>query len=89
MIKRCINSQNETVLDRFFGDRDWRNVYNKNKDSPKGYHRPLINYYKTKLKKLKYIEVKDDEEIWTEPLMRNQKNDRFTDCYLQARVSWE
>lgn len=42
--------------------------------SARGYHRPLINHYKSKLKKLGYAEVKDDEEIWTEPLMRNQKN---------------
>ena len=74
MVKRSINSQSETTLDRFFGDAGWRVVYNNHKDSARGYHRPLINYYKSKLKGLKYVEVKDDEEIWTEPLMRNQKN---------------
>jgi three-Cys-motif partner protein len=74
MVKRSVNSQNETTLDRFFGDADWKDIYNKHKDNVSGYHRPLINYYKSKLKKLDYIEVKDDEEIWTEPLMRNQKN---------------
>ena len=74
MAKRSINSQNETTLDRFFGDDGWKDIYNKHKDSASGYHRPLINHYKSKLKKLEYVEVKDDEEIWTEPLMRNQKN---------------
>lgn len=74
MVKRSINAQNETTLDRFFGDDGWKDIYNKHKDSARGYHRPLINHYKSKLKKLGYAEVKDDEEIWTEPLMRNQKN---------------
>lgn len=74
MAKRSVGSKKETTLDRFFGDTGWKDIYYKNKDSVKGYHRPLINYYKSKLKDLGYIEVKDDEEIWTEPLMRNQNN---------------
>lgn len=74
LVKNSVNSPNETALDRFFGDNGWRDIYTKNKDSVGGYHRPLINYYKSKLKQLGYVEVKDDEEIWTEPLMRNKKN---------------
>ncbi len=75
MVLRSINSPTQTKLDKFFGDNDvWRSVYNKHKDSAGGYHRALINHYKSNLKKLGYEEVKDDEEIWTEPLMRNQKN---------------
>ena len=74
LVKRSVDSQKETVLDRFFGNTRWKDVYNKYKDSAGGYHRPLINYYKSNLQQLGYVEVKDDEEIWTEPLMRNQKN---------------
>jgi three-Cys-motif partner protein len=74
LVKNSVDSPKETALDRFFGDSVWRDIYIKNKDSVGGYHRPLINYYKFKLKQLGYMEVKDDEEIWTEPLMRNQKN---------------
>jgi three-Cys-motif partner protein len=74
MVKRSINSTEQTKLDNFFGDDGWREIYNRHKDSAGGYHRPLINHYKSKLKKLGYVEVKDDEEIWTEPVMRNQKN---------------
>lgn len=74
MVIRSANSPQPTKLDLFFGDKGWRDVYQKYKDAAGGYHRPLINYYKTNLKKLGYEEVKDDEEIWTEPLMRNQKN---------------
>jgi three-Cys-motif partner protein len=74
LVKNSVGSQKETVLDRFFGSIGWRDIYAKNKDSAGGYHRPLINYYKFNLQQLGYVEVKDDEEIWTEPLMRNQKN---------------
>lgn len=74
LVKRSVNSQKETALDRFFGCTGWKDIYNKYKDSAGGYHRPLINYYKSNLQQLGYVEVKDDEEIWTEPLMRNQKN---------------
>jgi three-Cys-motif partner protein len=74
LVKNSVASPKETALDRFFGDSGWRDIYTNNKDSASGYHRPLINYYKSKLRQLGYVEVKDDEELWTEPLMRNQKN---------------
>ena len=74
LVKRSVDSQKETALDRFFGGAGWRDIYNKFKDSAGGYHRPLINHYKSNLKQLGYVEVKDNEEIWTEPLMRNQNN---------------
>jgi three-Cys-motif partner protein len=74
LVKRSVSSQKETALDRFFGGTAWKDVYNKHKDSPGGYHRPLINFYKSNLQRLGYVEVKDDEEIWTEPLMRNRNN---------------
>jgi three-Cys-motif partner protein len=74
LVKNSVNSKNETALDRFFGDRGWRDTYTANKDNAGGYHRSLITFYKSKLKQLGYVEVRDDEEIWTEPLMRNHKN---------------
>ena len=74
LVKLNVDSKKETVLDKFFGNVGWREVYIKYKASAGGYHRPLINYYKSNLKQLGYVEVKDDEEIWTEPLMRNQNN---------------
>jgi three-Cys-motif partner protein len=74
LVKNSVNSKNETALDRFFGDYGWRDIYIRNKDSVGGYHRPLLNFYKSKLTQLGYVDVKDSEELWTEPLMRNQKN---------------
>lgn len=74
MAGRALNSPQETVLDRFFGGKEWRDIYAQTKDYSGGIHRPLIDYYKAKLSELGYIEVKDDEEVWTEPLMKNQKN---------------
>lgn len=74
MADRLCNSPSETKLDKFFGDRTWRNIYMNSKDGATGIHRPLIDYYKLKLRQLGYVEVKDDEDVWTEPLMKNQKN---------------
>jgi three-Cys-motif partner protein len=74
MADRALMSNKETAIDKFFGDTEWRKVYKECKDDPAGIHRPLIDYYKSKLKALGYIEVKDDEEVWAEPLMKNRKN---------------
>ena len=74
MADRALKSKKETAIDRFFGDVEWRKVYADCKDDPTGIHRPLIDYYKSKLKNLGYVEVKDNEEVWAEPLMKNRKN---------------
>ncbi len=74
MADRALESEKELVIDRFFGDFEWRKVYAECKDDATGIHRSLIDYYKAKLKRLGYVEVKDDEEIWAEPLMKNSKN---------------
>lgn len=74
MADRAIESSKETIVDKFFGDTEWRKIYKASKNDAAGIHRYLIDYYKSKLKSLGYVEVKDDEEIWTEPLMKNSKN---------------
>lgn len=74
MADRALESNKETAIDKFFGDTEWRKIYKECKDDPTGIHRPLIDYYKSKLKTLGYVEVKDDEEVWAEPLMKNRKN---------------
>lgn len=74
MADRAIESEKESVIDRFFGDKEWRRVYESCKNDVTGIHRPLIDYYKSKLNQLGYVEVKDSEEIWAaEPLMKNSK----------------
>jgi three-Cys-motif partner protein len=74
MADRALESPKETIIDRFFGDKEWRKVYAACKDDVTGIHRSLIDYYKSKLKTLDYVEVKEGEEVWAEPLMKNSKN---------------
>jgi three-Cys-motif partner protein len=74
MADRAVESSKETIVDKFFGDTDWRKIYLAHKNDAIGIHRHLMDYYKSKLKTLGYVEVKDDEEIWAEPLMKNSKN---------------
>lgn len=74
-LERCYSSKDETVIDRFFGDRNWRDVY-KNVSEKKeiiGIHRALIDYYKSKLRDLGYVVINDSEELIREPLIRNTK----------------
>lgn len=69
----AIEKSEETVVDRFFGSREWREIYLKWHNKI-GSHRQLIDFYKNNLKSLGYAEIKGDEEGWNEPLMRNTKN---------------
>lgn len=73
---KCYLSEKETVVDRYFGGDGWKEVYGeaRRKKGSVGIHRALIDYYKSNLLALGYAEVKDDEEIWTEPLIRNRRN---------------
>ena len=69
----CINSETDTVIDKFFGDREWRKIYRASVlGETLGIHRKLIDYYKHKLTTLKYVDVKDIED-GNEPLMKNSK----------------
>jgi three-Cys-motif partner protein len=74
-LDRCYASQDETIIDRFFGDRNWRDVYKKISEKKEiiGIHRALIDYYKMKLRDLGYVVINDSEEISREPLIRNTK----------------
>jgi len=69
----CLDSETDTVIDKFFGDREWRNIYKSSKlGEALGIHRKLIDYYKHKLTILKYVDVKDIED-GAEPVMKNSK----------------
>jgi three-Cys-motif partner protein len=76
-LDKCFATQKDTVVDSFFGDREWRDVY-KNAISKResiGVHRALIDYYKSKLSNLGYVVINDSEEVAQEPLIRNtQRN---------------
>ena len=75
MADLALKSKKETAIDKFFGGTEWRKLYKGCRADPTGIHRVLIDYYKSKLRDLGYVEVKDNEEVWAgEPLMRNRKN---------------
>lgn len=71
-LKQCYNSEDETIIDRFFGDKKWREFYQQSKTNPAKIHRQLIDHYKTKLQALGYVDVRD-VETGVEPLIRNTK----------------
>jgi len=62
------------MIDKFFGDGEWRKIYEKwkLKDTIAGIHRELIDHYKSKLRTLGYVDVVDSE-TGVEPLMRTTK----------------
>jgi three-Cys-motif partner protein len=74
LMKRLFQQESDTVVDRYFGDRNWRTIYADYLMHPgAGLHRHLIDYYKGKLQALGYNEVRSDDEVGDEPLMRNAK----------------
>ena len=61
-------------MDRFFGDRDWRKTHKRYHDKEEQFiHRRLMDHYKEKLQHLGYKEVLRDDEVGSEPLIRNAK----------------
>lgn len=68
-------SQEETIVDRFFGTSDWRNIYSSwhNRPRKSGMHREFIDFYKDRLRSLGYQDVKQSDEMMTEPLIRNKR----------------
>ncbi|MBN1876922.1 MAG: three-Cys-motif partner protein TcmP [Anaerolineae bacterium] len=69
----AIEDPNDTRIDRFFGCRDWRNIYTQGQGKT-GMYGELISLYKQNLSALGYVEVKSDDEVWRIPTMRNTKN---------------
>ena len=73
-MKSAYDQDGDTAVDRFFGDRTWRDVYRRYLVNRRiGLHRQLIDLYQNKLRGLGYIEVRRDDEIGDEPLIRNAK----------------
>lgn len=61
----CYVSEEETVIDRFFGDRNWRKIYSpwRHKSSKKGLHREIMDYYQEKLQTLGYVDIDSPEPL--------------------------
>jgi three-Cys-motif partner protein len=77
MMAKTYQAANETLVDLFFGTRDWRTIYAEFKNQRRhSLHRELIDLYKARLRQLGYQEVKVGDEAWgDEPLMRStQRN---------------
>ena len=72
-MKQAFRSEEETRVDRFFGDREWRKIYQKWRAHRGGLHRELMDYYKSRLQRLGYKETRRDDEVGDEPLIRNAK----------------
>jgi three-Cys-motif partner protein len=79
-LNRCMAKEFETTgatsVDAYFGSRDWRTIYRDylKVGRAKGLHRELIDFYKSRLLDLGYVNVvRGDEVTGDEPLMRNTK----------------
>jgi three-Cys-motif partner protein len=72
-LDKYLDSNDDTIIDKFFGDRRWRNVYKDSlsKQETSGRHRMLIDYYKANLSKMGYVVINDQQETTREPLIRN------------------
>lgn len=68
-------AEKETSIDRFFGDRKWREIYEKwtKKQLQGGIHHWLIDHYKRKLQVLNYHIKEVNDTTGEEPLIRNIK----------------
>lgn len=70
----AFESNEQTMIDRFFGGLEWREIYKKYKRREEQFiHRQLMDLYKKKLHALGYAEVLRDDETNDEPLIRNAK----------------
>ena len=73
-IRQAFLSTVETAVDRFFGDRGWRVIYDEWQRTRRfPIHRRLIDWYKSRLGALGYQDVRGGDEIGDEPLMRNAR----------------
>jgi three-Cys-motif partner protein len=74
MMPQAIEEDGDTLVDDFFGGEDWRTIY-KDWQVSRGTdpHWRLLDLYKSRLQGVGYKEVKRDDEVGDEPLMRNAK----------------
>ena len=66
----AINDPGDTAIDRFFGTRDWRDIYRRS-HGKSGLYGTLLDLYQQNLCNLGY---KEEDEVGRVPLMRNTKN---------------
>lgn len=72
-IREASLEEGQTAIDLFFGGREWREVYQR-MQGKRGIQRAMIDFYKSKLRKLGYSEVfQGGEELGSEPLISDKK----------------
>jgi three-Cys-motif partner protein len=64
----CAADNSDTIVDRFFGDRNWREFCESPRRSAE-----LLSYYVAKLRQLGYEDVRRDDDLWQAPLIRSTK----------------
>lgn len=71
LVKIFCQEEDECKIDKFFGDREWRNIYTvlEKSNSLKCLHRELLNYLWGKLSLLGYVDFSTDHIHDVEPLM--------------------
>ena len=72
MMSKVLALDRDTLVDAFFGDREWRSIY-RAQQGRRGIHRKLLDHYKGKLSDLGYAEVIGGDEVGYEPVVRNVK----------------
>ncbi|GMQ78981.1 MAG: hypothetical protein BMS9Abin02_1531 [Anaerolineae bacterium] len=74
VMPNVIDQDGESEVDKFFGNSDWRHIYSEWQIRHEvGLHRRLIDLYLGKLQELGYTELRRDDEVGDEPLIRNSK----------------
>lgn len=69
-MKKEIGNKPPTRIDGFFGDSDWRHLYQEwQLGKIPSIHQSLMDHFKGNLSKLGYVDIKDSG---SEPLMRNK-----------------
>jgi three-Cys-motif partner protein len=74
-IETCFESNGDTILDKFFGDRQWRQIFGKQRarlHNVSQIHSQLIDHYRNNLIALGYVNVNSFNV--SSPLMTNQTN---------------
>ena len=65
-----VEREEDTIIDRFFGTREWRSIYEKtNRNGGSVVRRELIDFYLSRLKEMGYVRTLREEKP-----IKNQRN---------------
>lgn len=87
-MRQAFETDSQTAVDHFFGDREWRKIYQEWQNK-RGLHRQLIDLYKARLQNLgsrKSCEAMNLDTNLSCEVIRSEH--LFIGCCLPARASW-